>query len=388
MENKIKLSVIVPVYNTEEFLGSCLDSLYLQKYKNIEYILVDDGSTDGSLELCKKYAEKDNRFVVLSKENGGPSSARNLAISKARGEYLTFVDSDDFVSVDAYEKIAEYINLHKNPDVLVFGANLVPEYAPQYLWDKVNTRDIVYNNFTPDVLFNEVGARPFLWLQVVKKEIITENKIKMDESINLGEDQLFQIEFFPFAKNIVFVSDKFYNYRWTRDNSLMKKYGDNLTKKLKAHVGLIDRVFKTIYTEKYNDELKKEILVWSIFFMWGDLKNLLESDQSKIAGELVNVWNKYDYTKYYQQMNVWGQLRFDQIVLMGIADRDKRIEEFEKENQKLQEEVAKLKENCNYKKILKAHNKQKSLVNKFVLSLKTSGLKETLKKVKNKLKRK
>ena len=128
MEN-IKISVVIPVYNTEQFLGACLDSLFLQKFREIEYILVDYGSTDGSLALCRKYEEKDSRFVVIHKENGGPSSARNLAISKARGEYFTFVDSDDFLRTDAYERIDALLKKHNNPDALIFGANLVPEYG-------------------------------------------------------------------------------------------------------------------------------------------------------------------------------------------------------------------------------------------------------------------
>lgn len=388
MERKIKLSVVVPVYNTEEYLGRCLDSLYLQKFRDIEYILVDDGSKDGSLALCQKYAEKDNRFVVISKENGGPSSARNLAISKARGEYITFVDSDDFVRVDAYEKINEILNNNENPDILVFGANLVPEYAPQYLWDKVSPRNVVYHNFEPKVLFNEVGARPFLWLQVIKKDIIAKNNIKMDESINLGEDQLFQIEVFPFCKKIVFISDKFYYYRWKRDKSLMNQYEDERLTKLLLHVGLIKKVFGSIFSDNYNEEMKKETLVWSIFFMYGDLATLLEEEQQKVALELVKVWKSVNYEKLINKLDIWGRFRINQIMLMAESDRDKRIEMFEKANSQLEEELKALKETPEYIAVRKKLNKKTSLIRKGLASLKTNGIKQTLKKVILKLKTK
>lgn len=378
MERKIKISVIIPVYNTEDYLETCLDSLFLQKYQDVEFILVDDGSTDNSLNLCNKYAAKDNRFVVIHKENGGPSSARNIAIENAKGEYITFVDSDDFVSYNAYQEIANLLNKHENPDALVFGAKLVPEYAPQYMWDKVNTRDVVYNEFNPSVLYSEVGARPFLWLQVVKKSIIVDNKIKMDESINLGEDQLFQIEFFPFTKKVVFVSNKFYHYRWQRGNSLMAQYSRDKIKKLLQHVNLIKKVFTSVFTNKYSIEMKRATLVWSIFFMYGDLRNLLEQEQAKVASELVKVWRTFKYKDYLKQVDVWGKLRLNQIILMSEIDRDKRIENYEKAILEITQEIEELKKDPQYEKLIN-QNKHVGKIKALFSCLKTYGLRRTLK---------
>ena len=102
MNNNL-ISIIVPVYNVSEYLPRCLDSLINQTYKNIEIILVNDGSTDNSLEICKKYAEKDLRIKVIDKENGGISSARNTGIAEASGEWIGFVDSDDYIEPCTYE---------------------------------------------------------------------------------------------------------------------------------------------------------------------------------------------------------------------------------------------------------------------------------------------
>lgn len=99
------ISVIVPVYNTKAYLGRCVDSLLRQTYRDLEIILVDDGSTDGSGELCDSYAAGDERVRVFHKENGGSSSARNLGLDKAAGEYVGFVDSDDYVDPDMYERL-------------------------------------------------------------------------------------------------------------------------------------------------------------------------------------------------------------------------------------------------------------------------------------------
>ena len=392
MESKnIKISVVIPVYNTEEYLGQCLDSLYLQKYRDVEYILVDDGSKDGSYALCQKYAAKDERFVVVQKENGGPSSARNMAISMARGEYITFVDSDDFIRVDAYERIAKMLDKHGNPDCLVFGANLVPDYAPEHYYHLVTTSDKVYENFTPEMLYNEPGARPFLWLQVIKKSIIIDNNIKMDESISLGEDQLFQIETFPHTKKTVFVSDKLYYYRWKRQGSLMSENAENKEKKILLHVGLVNKVFAKIFTGDYNEEMKIETLKWSVSFLWGDLAYMLEKPQNLIAAELVKVWKAYNYESYLEKLDVWCRARLEQIVLMAVEDKDERIIAFETSIEQLKEELEAYKAKPEYKKIAKKLSKKEpekkeSKLKKVFRSLKENGLKETLKKIKRKLK--
>lgn len=102
MESKL-ISVIVPVYNVEKYLSKCIDSILAQTYKNLEIILVDDGSPDNCPKICDEYAKKDNRIKVIHKENGGLSAARNVALDIAKGEYIGFVDSDDFIAEDMYE---------------------------------------------------------------------------------------------------------------------------------------------------------------------------------------------------------------------------------------------------------------------------------------------
>ena len=117
--NTPRVSVIIPVYNVEKYIGKCVDSVLRQSYENIEVILVDDGSTDGSPSICDEYAKKDKRVKVIHKENGGVSSARNTALECCIGELVMFVDSDDFVSELFCEKAVEAI-CHTDADVDVF----------------------------------------------------------------------------------------------------------------------------------------------------------------------------------------------------------------------------------------------------------------------------
>lgn len=385
METSIKISVIIPVYNTARYLPNCLDSLLDQKYRDIEYILIDDGSTDNSLDICRAYAQKDDRFVVLSKKNGGPSSARNLAFSKARGEYVTFVDSDDFLVENAYSRIAELLILNGNPDCLVFGANLVPDNASDHLYRLVSPRDVVYEEFTPDVLFKEAGSRPFLWLQVMKRSIIEENNIRMDESIKLGEDQLFQMEFFPYTKKVVFVSERFYNYRWRRVGSIMHETAEKKQKKLLLHVDLVDKVFSLMESKNASPEMLEKTLIWSIFFLWGDIAYILEEEQNEVANALVKVWEKHNYRSLTENFDVWCQVRMEHIVLMGEADKEKRVEGFINRNKELNSQLDEFRQSDAFKKMELFYAENLSPLQRVRRSLILHGFGGTMKKIVNKI---
>lgn len=385
METSIKISVIIPVYNTARYLPNCLDSLREQAYRNVEFILVDDGSKDNSLEICRSYAETDDRFVVIAKENGGPSSARNLAISKARGEYITFVDSDDFVDTDTYTEIAALLEKHENPDCLVFGAHLIPDNASQHLYGLVNTRDVVYTEFSPAVLFSETGARPFLWLQVMKRSVIEENNIKMDESIKLGEDQLFQMEFFPHTKKVVFTSKKFYNYRWRRVGSIMHETAEKKLKKLLLHVDLVDKVFTKMEQMEQSEEMLEKTLIWSIFFLWGDIAYILEEEQSEVAAALVKVWEKHNFRALEENLDVWCKVRMEHIVLMGEEDKEARISAYVARNEELEEKIKELEASKDYEKIALFYAENLNPFQRVRRSLRLHGFRGTVKKVTNKI---
>ena len=165
------LSIIVPIYKVEEFLEECIESILKQEFKDYELILVDDGSPDACGEICDDYAAKDSRIKVIHKTNGGQSSARNAGIDIAQGRYLSFIDSDDFISNDYYLKNMQYLTMFPNVDMLV---------AQVCYYDKIKNI-IVYNASS---LFNEKKhileymfsvkyiASP--WINIYKKEIFQE----------------------------------------------------------------------------------------------------------------------------------------------------------------------------------------------------------------------
>ena len=148
------LSVIIPVYKAEKYLNRCMESILMQKVEDMEIILVNDGSPDRSGELCDEWALKDGRIRVIHKENGGAGSARNMALDKAQGNYVTFIDSDDAIAENTFLPIINYLAEHKDIDILEYPAHL-------YIGSP-KERKLTFNNNILDISCQEAKQR--LWL--------------------------------------------------------------------------------------------------------------------------------------------------------------------------------------------------------------------------------
>ena len=237
-----KISVIVPVYNVSEYISRCADSIVSQKLYDIELIFVNDGSKDNSREIVEKYQLNDSRITILDKENGGLSSARNYGLRNAKREYILFVDSDDYLELNACERI--YIeHLENNADIIVFGAKVFPEYnVDEWVRDNLSVRTVYYDTNVQKVLFWEKGAHPYVWRNCYKREFLNRINVFFDEQVKFAEDILFQFQVFPFAENIAFIEDKLYNYRISRPGSLMSTYNKNEEEKLNYHIIIAKKI--------------------------------------------------------------------------------------------------------------------------------------------------
>ena len=190
-----KISVIVPVYNVEKFIRKCLDSIINQTMEDLEIILVDDGSIDNSGIICDEYAKNDNRIVVIHKENGGVSSARNVGLNKAKGKFIAFIDSDDYVNDDYLEKL-----YNPNVDMVFCGIK-----------HKKIERDIILNNeeegifnIKGNVINKLIDSRYIntVYSKMYINQIIQEHNIRFREDMPLGEDTVFIIDYIEYIKNI------------------------------------------------------------------------------------------------------------------------------------------------------------------------------------------
>ena len=208
------ISVIVPIYNSEKHLNKCVDSILNQTYKDLEIILIDDGSTDNSPKICDEYAKNDNRIKVIHKENGGLSSARNAGLKIATGEYITFVDSDDYIDVTMYEKMHASIK-KPNADICMCGSKTVDKNCKEI------ARDILPDDclFTgEDIILNFViKLKTAVWNKLFRYEIV--KNIHFPPGRVHGEDLVFLSMFLDKTTTMSTVSDACYFY-FKRQNSI------------------------------------------------------------------------------------------------------------------------------------------------------------------------
>lgn len=213
------LSVVVPVYNVSEYIDECVRSLLVQTYKNLEIILVDDGSTDDSGVKCDKIAAEDERVVVYHKDNGGLSSARNFGIEKANGEWVIFVDSDDFIiASDAFGSLVDYA-IHYNMDIVKYEYKEVDETgADLYLKDirqKATLQNRVLTNY--DMVKHAIANEWFAVLFLVKKSVL--NGLRFDENRKFQEDIDFFVRLFSAGSyNCGYYPERYYAYRKRRES--------------------------------------------------------------------------------------------------------------------------------------------------------------------------
>lgn len=205
--NKKLISVIIPIYNSEKRLDRCIASVIGQSYKNIEIILVNDGSSDSSCEICKKWENKDNRIKYFYVTNHGVSTARNIGIKESKGDYIYFIDSDDYIDENVIEnlynntkeKTLTGINHNK---ILPFENKIIP----------------INSQYKPDELIQGVlnnNIKGVVWCFLFDKNIIIKNNLLFDEKAKFMEDTVFLVEYLKYVNHVEFIEGSYYNYDMT-----------------------------------------------------------------------------------------------------------------------------------------------------------------------------
>lgn len=262
-----KVSVIIPVYNVEKYLSTCLTSCINQTLYDIEILCVNDGSTDSSLDKLETFAMMDERIRVINKTNGGPSSARNVGIKAANGKIIMFLDSDDYLEINACERV--WIEtLETAADIVVFGANIFPHKPRPEKWlsDVLNIQTHCSYDFSPNTMFEEKGIIPFHWRQAYNKRFLDNSNVMFDERVKFGEDTTFQMEIFPHARKVAFIEDKLYNYRWYREDSAMSGMRGKLDEKIETHFRFVKLISKYWESQGWLEEYGEKYLGWLLEF--------------------------------------------------------------------------------------------------------------------------
>lgn len=222
------VSVIIPVYNTEKYLHKCLSSILNQSYKDFEVICVDDGSSDNSLNILYEYQKKDDRVIIVSQDNGGVSKARNTGLKHARGDYITFIDSDDWVHHQYLEALVTGITA-SNANMSVIRYKEINNYQEKIVEDNVNFLEYL-TLYTIDQVMNEYKYKSRCWGKLYKSNIILTEGVLFPESIKIGEDSTFVYTYFSRIVNqptIAVIKSDLYYYYHAREDSAIHIYGED-----------------------------------------------------------------------------------------------------------------------------------------------------------------
>ena len=290
------VSIIVPAYNCIKSLECCVGSIRQQTYTSFELILVDDGSADGSGELCDKFAAEDTRIRVIHKPNGGVSSARNAGIDAVTGEYITFCDSDDYLEPDYLETLVQAAEANPDCGHIWCCFQTVTGYqkenaAPNYTYAKSLLRYTLQEYMSLHEMW--LDAEP--WNKLYRTDIVQTAKVRFPEDLSLGEDWLFNLAYIDASANekIVVVTEPLYNYIRGNDESLDSKYRKDLLdiyrrlndtclsylRKWKLPTEQIEKFYNSRFylyekvlrnTMRAPDKTKREKIKWNSTFMQSD----------------------------------------------------------------------------------------------------------------------
>ena len=249
------ISVIIPVYNVEQYLDRCVASVVKQTYKNLEIILVDDGSPDNCPAICDKWATKDNRIIVIHKENEGVSLARNSALDIAKGDYVCFVDSDDYVEKDFVSDLLDGITKN-DADISICGL------FNQDKSIKSNSLAQISSKEAKLMLFNIIDypyVEGYVCNKMYKMDIIQNNSLRFDASLKMCEDTLFNYLYFDFTNNVCIIPNAKYHYCYRAD-SVMR------VKPIQNDFDMVNLIDLFLSKSKY-EVLSDMIVIWA-FKYW------------------------------------------------------------------------------------------------------------------------
>lgn len=222
------VSVVVPIYQIERYIGICIESLLNQTYRNLEIVLVNDGSPDRCPEICDLYAAKDARIKVVHKTNGGLVSARKTGLLAATGEYVGYVDGDDWVGPDFYETLVSAA-LESDADMIAAGQNRVLFSKSQSFLNSVplgvyegETLEQLYGKMISNGKFYCPGITTYVWNKLFKREILMEHQLNVDDRITIGEDAAVVYPVMLACKKVAVIDCCSYHYR-QREDSMLKK---------------------------------------------------------------------------------------------------------------------------------------------------------------------
>lgn len=287
----LKFSIVIPIYNMQEYLNQSLDSVINQTYKNLEIICVNDGSKDNSLAIIKQYAEKDKRIKVIDKMNGGVSSARNAGIASATGDYIMFLDPDDAYDLTLCEKVAQKIDA---------------EHADIVMWAHLKLKDNVVceNNIKQlkrltvpkykKILKHQIGAQIYVWDKAFKKELLKDNQITFAKGIKCAEDMIFCSLCYFLKPTYSYIDEPLYFYTVGRAGAVTTQNPECILNDLTAYKYICN-------TEEFKKQSYTMQLLITNHFLGGSVEYHKKATDSAIKNRYIQdikIFLKFVFAKF------------------------------------------------------------------------------------------
>ncbi len=313
-----KISVIIPVYNVEKYLRQCMDSIINQTFKDFECICVNDGSTDGSLDILQEYAKKDDRIKIINQKNKGIAVTRNIGLKFSTGEYTIFVDSDDWID-------KEYLNvLYSNiilQDCDIVRANFQFYYNDNNLYEMSKMNKNLLFNKQPNI-YNRLFfayTTTFVWGELYKSSIIKNNNVLFYQS-SMGEDIPFKLLTYLYSKKILFIEDSLYFYR-KRQGSLTQKTGQLFIEDFKNFITFIH----DLHGRKLNSSESVTFCINLLYYKLGQVQKRV--DDSKKEDLLKKSVNAFKFFKINNKINILNKIKvsFALLILIKFGKKSFRI---------------------------------------------------------------
>ena len=301
----MKVSVIVPVYNTEKYLEKCICSVLNQTYKNIELVLINDGSTDNSDNICRAWFQKDCRIKYICQENQGQGVARNKGIEKAEGQYLIFVDSDDWIELNLIEVVLKYMEQNK-ADICVFSYRMVQDKNIIEIPLEFQLCEGKSISEEKEVLSH---LMPVLCNKMFRTDLLKKSNIQMKNFI--CEDLLYQAQLYIYANKIVTLDKCFYNYRYSREGNMSTNFQGYF--EVTTSVELLNQFYKK---RKLWDRYWKELYLLSFHIFKDILFRIHKRQDLHIPFEI-----KERYPKILQKFKICLSKYYSHKINMGLLDK-------------------------------------------------------------------
>lgn len=322
-----KVSVVIPIYNSEKYLNMCIESIIKQTYKNLEIILINDGSKDSSLDICRKYSNIDSRIILIDNKNKGVGYSRNCGIKNATGKYIMFIDSDDVCKSTMIEKLISRIN--NKIDLVICGIEFFNEY-PKIISEKYYNEDVM----STEEYLNKILIREKIgqfcggpYNKIFKTEIIKNNNVLFREDTNYAEDFIFNLDYLINVNNIYIEQQCLYMYRCNSENSLTFKNYSKFKKEtfLKQRIDAYSKFeniykFYNAYEKNYN-----EIVVLFKKYILSTISMSCKYSIDKVDTQafIKSICKEKNYTKYIS--NGYGLNFFDKIILWLVRNKKEKI---------------------------------------------------------------